>query len=613
MRGMRIAKIVIALVIVGIAYSEFKDDIAKLWQDLHVRLVERPTPKKTVWLDQGIAKEKLSWFYHADQGTRTFGFPYEWLMALEQPTISWLPFTNVGLFSDTAYLDRYGFIPDTVIPGKEVLPIGFAKGTPMLDPTGAVWRNPRTKQEMIGVGLTCAACHTGSFTYKDTAVVIDGGPALTDLFAMKQGMGISLALTRYWPGRFDRFAERILGQDSTVDDREALKTQLDQVLNQYKQVKNLEERVASHSIQEGYGRLDALNRIGNQVFSLDLHKPENYRGSTAPVHYPRIWNTPWFDWVQYNGSIMRPMVRNAGESLGVSSELNLTDPSRDLFKSSVDVDTLHAMEQMVAGKAPNAKDGFSGLKSPEWPEHILPKIDRKLAEKGGELYKEHCQECHRPPVSNKAAFFNFEDKKVWRTNQVDEPVLIIETIPIDHIGTDPAQAADMKSRRVALPSNLGINETKFAAALKDVVEKTVNYIYDRKDPPFDKKKRDEFDGNMHNKIQDDIAYKVRPLNGVWATPPYLHNGSVPTVYDLLSPVDERPKQFYLGNREYDPVKLGYKTDELTNGFLFDTSIRGNANTGHEFANKPQGTKGVIGKRKLEPDERKAIIEFLKTL
>ena len=165
---------------------------------------------------------------------------------------------------------------------------------------------------------------------------------------------------------------------------------------------------------------------------------------------------------------------------------------------------------------------------------------------------------------------------MWRTNQVDEPVLIIETIPIDHIGTDPAQAADMKSRRVALPSNLGINETKFAAALKDVVEKTVNYIYDRKDPPFDKKKRDDFDGNMHNKIQDDIAYKVRPLNGVWATPPYLHNGSVPTVYDLLSPLDERPKQFYLGNREYDPVKLGYKTDKLTNGFLFDTSIRGNA-------------------------------------
>ena len=99
----------------------------------------------------------------------------------------------------------------------------------MLDPTGAPWRNPRNKHEMTGVGLTCAACHTGSFTYKDTAVVIDGGPALTDLFKMKQGMGVALVLTRYLPGRFSRFAERILGPDATVDDRETLKNQLDQV------------------------------------------------------------------------------------------------------------------------------------------------------------------------------------------------------------------------------------------------------------------------------------------------------------------------------------------------------------------------------------------------
>ncbi|XSC44504.1 hypothetical protein ACF1BQ_044545 [Bradyrhizobium sp. RDT10] len=93
MRGKTIAKIVIALAIVGIGYA-VKDDVAKLWQDFHVKIVEHPTPKKTVWLDQGIAKEKLSWFYHADQGTRTFGFPYEWFMALEQPTIPWSLFTS---------------------------------------------------------------------------------------------------------------------------------------------------------------------------------------------------------------------------------------------------------------------------------------------------------------------------------------------------------------------------------------------------------------------------------------------------------------------------------------------------------------------------------------
>ncbi|MBR1188574.1 hypothetical protein JQ558_06870 [Bradyrhizobium sp. AUGA SZCCT0160] len=426
MRGR--TKIVIAALIAVAGYVAFKDDIAKLWENLHVRIAEYPQPKKTVWLDQGISKEKLSWFYHADQGTRTFGMPFEWFMALEQPTIPWLVFTEADPLSDPAYLDRYGFIPDTIIPGKKALPIGIAQGGPMLDPSGAPWRNPRNKQDMTGVGLTCAACHTGRFTYKDTAVIIDGGPALTDLFKLKQGMGVALLYTRLIPTRFDRFAERILGPASAVADREILKYQIDQVLTQLKAVKNLEEAVASQSVLEGYGRLDALNRIGNQVFSIDLKKPENYAGSSAPVHYPRIWNTPWFDWVQYNGSIMQPMVRNA----------------------------------------------------------------------------------------------------------------------------------------------------------------------------------------VPNEIQGKLEYKVRPLNGVWATPPYLHNGSVPNVYALLSPVDERPKKFYLGNREYDPVNLGYKYDKLTNGFEFDTSIRGNWNTGHEFADKPPKTKGVIGK-KLAPDERKAIIEYLKTL
>ncbi|MBR1250096.1 hypothetical protein JQ609_24625 [Bradyrhizobium sp. AUGA SZCCT0169] len=607
MRGR--TKIVIAALIAVAGYVAFKDDIAKLWENLHVRIAEYPQPKKTVWLDQGISKEKLSWFYHADQGTRTFGMPFEWFMALEQPTIPWLVFTEADPLSDPAYLDRYGFIPDTIIPGKKALPIGIAQGGPMLDPSGAPWRNPRNKQDMTGVGLTCAACHTGRFTYKDTAVIIDGGPALTDLFKLKQGMGVALLYTRLIPTRFDRFAARILGPDSAVADREILKYQIDQVLTQLKAVKNLEEAVASQSVLEGYGRLDALNRIGNQVFSIDLKKPENYAGSSAPVHYPRIWNTPWFDWVQYNGSIMQPMVRNAGEALGVSAELNLLDPSKGLFKSSVDIDRLNEMEQMIAGDPPSLEKGFSGLKSPRWPSDILPPIDEKLAAQGGELYKVHCQECHRPPVSTKA-FFDFNNKDWWTKNEIGQPILKIENIPIEHIGTDPAQAADMIARTVAIPPHLGITETGFGFALGKLVQKTVDVIYDQR--KLDEKQRNALNGNVPNEIQGKLEYKVRPLNGVWATPPYLHNGSVPNVYALLSPVDERPKKFYLGNREYDPVNLGYKYDKLTNGFEFDTSIRGNWNTGHEFADKPPKTKGVIGK-KLAPDERKAIIEYLKTL
>jgi hypothetical protein len=115
-------------------------------------------------------------------------------------------------------------------------------------------------------------------------------------------------------------------------------------------------------------------------------------------------------------------------------------------------------------------------------------------------------------------------------------------------------------------------------------------------------------GYRKNGIDHPLGYKARPLNGIWATPPYLHNGSVPNLYALLSPVSERPTKFYLGNREYDPVKVGYGTDKLDNGFELDTTLRGNTNTGHEFNN---GKDGVIG-RLLTPQERRALVEFLKT-
>jgi hypothetical protein len=183
-------------------------------------------------------------------------------------------------------------------------------------------------------------------------------------------------------------------------------------------------------------------------------------------------------------------------------------------------------------------------------------------------------------------------------------------IPISHIGTDPAQAEDMKARKVLLPAALGINSNEFGPALGQLVEKAVKHWYDNQTPPASQALRDEMNGHRNNGIQAPLAYKVRPLNGIWATPPYLHNGSVPNLYALLSPVAERPKTFYLGHRDYDPVNVGYRHDELAGGFEFDTSIRGNHNTGHEFSNEKRS--GVIG-RLLGPDERRALIEYLKTL
>jgi hypothetical protein len=113
--------------------------------------------------------------------------------------------------------------------------------------------------------------------------------------------------------------------------------------------------------------------------------------------------------------------------------------------------------------------------------------------------------------------------------------------------------------------------------------------------------------------QQPLAYKARPLAGAWATAPYLHNGSVPNVYQLLLPASRRDRKFFVGRREFDPVHLGYAQETLSGtGFWLDTSIPGNWNTGHEFragyTGRAQG--GVIGPE-LSDAERYALIEYLK--
>jgi hypothetical protein len=84
----RSTKIVIAVLVAVGAYALFKDDIAQIWSGLHVKLAEYPAPKNTKLLNQNVSDKDIGWFYHADQGTRTFGIPYEWFMVLEQPSLS---------------------------------------------------------------------------------------------------------------------------------------------------------------------------------------------------------------------------------------------------------------------------------------------------------------------------------------------------------------------------------------------------------------------------------------------------------------------------------------------------------------------------------------------
>jgi hypothetical protein len=96
-------------------------------------------------------------------------------------------------------------------------------------------------------------------------------------------------------------------------------------------------------------------------------------------------------------------------------------------------------------------------------------------------------------------------------------------------------------------------------------------------------------------------YKARPLSGIWASAPYLHNGSVPTLAQLLEPAPQRAAKFWVGGREFDPVAVGNESGEGPGRSLLDTALPGNSNTGHEF-----GTT-------LPEAEKRALLEYLKSL
>ena len=101
----------------------------------------------------------------------------------------------------------------------------------------------------------------------------------------------------------------------------------------------------------------------------------------------------------------------------------------------------------------------------------------------------------------------------------------------------------------------------------------------------------------------EYIYKGRPLNGIWATAPYLHNGSVPNLDELLKKPGNRTPTFKVGSREFDPVRVGFRTD--AGSFTFDTTVTGNANVGHDY--------GGIDGAEFTPEQRAALIEYMKSL
>ena len=541
-------------------------------------------PVDVVYTNQNWTSQQRQWFYHAGQGSMIM--PRKWFFALEQPKVS---LTSAPLVSDPAYLARFGFIPDPKSQSNpDDLPTGLAVDTVT---------DPATGEQSEQVGLTCSACHTGQLEHNGKGVRIDGGTPVVQIEAFQNEIGYAFAFTDKLPFRFNRFAKRVLGPNASSADKKKLREQFRALLNSGEQEADAAQKGNLYTTEGGFGRIDALGRIGNLLFGTEYDN-KNLRLADAPVKYPPLWDSSWFSMVQYNNSIQQPMMRNIGEALGVRARVNMTDPARR-YQSSVDVPNLWRIEEQLAGKTP-----FTGLSAPKWPAEVFGPLDQAKVQKGAALYVQYCQKCHLPAMGSA----ELQQAQYWQDDLQGHKSLKLRTIGLDAIGTDPKEAKDFAERTADMTS-LGLGIMPANAALRLVGQKIRDLKYDTMGLPADQ--RVAWNGYRDDAVTAPLAYRARPLDGIWATPPFLHNGSVPSLYELLLPADQRSKTFYTGTREFDIQHVGYVSGSNFQGaFAFNPTTPGNSNAGHEFSNKPGN--GVIGPE-LTDDQRYALIEYLKSM
>ncbi|KPJ88881.1 MAG: hypothetical protein AMJ53_16290, partial [Gammaproteobacteria bacterium SG8_11] len=326
----------------------------------------------------------------------------------------------------------------------------------------------------------------------------------------------------------------------------------------------------------------------------------------APVSYPHLWDTPRLDWVQWNGSVNNPIGRNTGEVLGTFGHVQLTGPVENLGNTTTRARELLELERLI-----------TTLTAPQWPEEILGGIDRDSAERGRVLYSQYrngepsCESCHTLPDANGQYPLTPAEENLFKMQFIQTTMT-----GLDEIGTDRLAAESFAMREAFTgelapylpPPYTGISQLPAPILLSITVGMAVQNSISKLDPPLTPAESAEIIGYRIKAPglppytpRNVLAYKARHLNGIWATAPFLHNGSVPNLYELLLPAEQRSRTFYVGSWQFDPKRVGYRSHASKKAFEFNTALPGNSNAGHEY-----GTD-------LSEEERWDLVEFLKTL
>ena len=607
-------------------------------------------------LSQNWKKEEARWFYNTAQGSRIL--PYKWFLNLEQDD-------STNLFRSAANMQSFGYLarsPDAH-GNPDGLPVGFAQDGEFLGLTCAACHTGQINYQ------NTAWLIDGAPTLGDGEVLLrklENALKATQNDPQKLDRFVTAVLGNGYSAKDRKALENqlaaVVSQRSGYNDRDL--------------PHSATARFGPGRIDAFGGILNEVAVRFAQVPTNEtkVDAPVSYPFLwDTPQHDFVQWNgiaentESKLAEVLFGTSHIGALGRNVGEVMGVFGDINTTnDPGlTGGYPSSVNQTNLIALEELLRK-----------LWSPLWPEDAFGKINADLKAKGALLYNENCIMCHAlrnrtatdQPV--KAVMSDVRTDETMAKNvavregssgvltgrrfllplfqevEAHEPLKDL----LSHIGQRVIVGPRLIDANSEVPAPYSVKATVYMkngkildgsfsrlkfrdgklleGKAKAVVEKETGQLFEA---PL-KSGRAPFSPMQMLDVHKDLAtlvntnaqydfatnsaggspvsqisykYKARPLNGIWATAPYLHNGSVPNLEELLKPAQERMKSFRIGSREFDAQNVGYRTD--MGDFQFDTTaMPGNSNAGHDFVSE-------VYKKEFSPDERRQLIEYLKSL
>ena len=453
------------------------------------------------------------------------------------------------------------FQPGGEAAGDWVDQFGFNRGTPDVNhglPLGFSAAHYRPKSgspsPVAFVGFSCGLCHTAKIRQgdgEDGQLLIGMGNYALDLFAWVEAVQSALLDERLTPEAIEAAYDRQYGEQLGPLEAGMVRLWLQEARSQVDAAQaRYDEPYGGRALRDADVMLNGPGRTQpfRELVRLVLNRPAAH--DHAFTKLPVLYHQERREWAQTDGSVRGPLNRSVAAALAAGSTMD------------------NLVVEGIAHNVTQSNTFIADHDGPRW-EDVFPDhpIDRAAAERGRAVYERHCDTCHGRPGDAPGTWVDGARQG--------------EVVPLDEIGTDPERVNYRHS---------------------DVIADRI-YEHFPEGHPLKPAREDLRPGPMGTTR----GYINAPLEATFTRVPYLHNGSVPTLAQLIN-LEPRPDVFYRGRNLYDPEQVGLVAPaepDARRYYRFDTAARGNDNGGHDFPWAYQGPG-------WNEAELRDLLEYLKT-